>query len=60
MDHERIAFLTQQRTLEWAEMQGYFDHAGCLMAYLRHALDDMDQARCGKCANCAPEHALPH
>lgn len=59
MDHERIAFLTQQRTLEWAEMQGYFDHAGCLMAYLRHALDDLDQAHCGKCANCAPEDALP-
>lgn len=59
MDHERIAFLTQQRTLEWAEMQGYFDHAGCLMAYLRHALDDLDQARCGKCVNCAPEDALP-
>lgn len=59
MDHERIAFLTQQRTLEWAEMQGYLDHAGCLMAYLRHALDDLDQAHCGKCANCAPEDALP-
>lgn len=59
MDHERITFLTRQRALEWAEMQGYIDHDGCLMAYLRQALDDPAQARCGKCANCDPVNALP-
>ena len=58
MDRDRITFLTEQRALEWEEMQRYIDHSGCLMAFLRHALDDPDQAHCGKCANCDPANAL--
>ncbi len=58
MDRDRITFLTEQRALEWAEMQRYIDHSGCLMAFLRHALDDPDHALCGKCANCDPANAL--
>ena len=59
MDHERIRFLTQRREREWAELQRYIDHHGCLMAFLRNALDDPDPTPCGKCANCAPATALP-
>ncbi len=59
MDHERIAFLTERKRREWEEIQQYIDHDGCLMAFLRNALDDPDQAPCSKCMNCAPLGALP-
>ncbi len=52
MDHERIAWLTAQREVEWQEIQGYINSTGCLMAYLRDALDDPESEPCGKCANC--------
>ncbi|MFQ5625760.1 MAG: ATP-dependent DNA helicase RecG, partial [Methyloligellaceae bacterium] len=55
MDHERIAHLTRQREVEWREIQDYTGSAGCLMAYLRNALDDPETDDCGRCAECLGE-----
>ncbi len=55
MDHERIEHLTQQRELEWQEVQEYIDSEGCLMAYLRNALDDPETNECGRCSTCMGE-----
>ena len=52
MDHERIERLTNQREIEWLEIQEYVDTDECLMAYLQRALDDPDVSDCGHCANC--------
>jgi ATP-dependent DNA helicase RecQ len=52
MDQERIDHLTQQRELEWQEIQDYLDYKDCLMAYLRTVLDDPAVEDCGRCANC--------
>ena len=52
MDHERINHLTQQREIEWQEVQDYIDHEGCLMDFLRQSLDDPHSEPCGKCTNC--------
>ena len=52
MDRERIRRLTGQREMEWAEVQRYIDHRGCLMEFLARALDDPDPGPCGKCAPC--------
>ena len=52
MDRERIARLTQQREIEWAEIETYVDESGCLMEFLARALDDERPKRCGKCASC--------
>ncbi|MCK5894355.1 MAG: RecQ family ATP-dependent DNA helicase [Endozoicomonadaceae bacterium] len=57
MDHERINHLTQQREIEWQEVQDYIAHTGCLMNFLRRSLDDPHSEPCGKCANCVG-HAL--
>jgi len=59
MDHERIEFLTNQRQKEWEEIQRYIDHEGCLMSFLRNALDDPENNPCGQCVNCSPEKSLP-
>ena len=55
MDHARIERLTQQREIEWQEVQDYIDTDVCLMAYLRNALDDPENAVCGRCAVCLGE-----
>lgn len=55
MDHERIERLTRQRELEWQELQDYIDSDGCLMAYLRNALDDPETNECGRCSACIHE-----
>ena len=52
MDHERIAHLTQQRELEWQQVQNYLHTDSCYMSFLRNALDDHAQEPCGVCANC--------
>ncbi len=52
MDHERIAHLSGQREQEWVEVQAYINTTGCLMEYLRSALDDPASEPCSKCANC--------
>ena len=59
VDRDRIAFLTHQRSREWAEIQQYIDHQGCLMKFLRNALDDTDENACGKCVTCRPDLSLP-
>lgn len=52
VDRGRIVRLTNQRELEWQEVQGYIDSNSCLMAYLRSALDDPAPVHCGNCATC--------
>ena len=52
MDHDRIHRLTEQREVEWREVQAYVDKPGCLMAFLARALDEADPRPCGKCARC--------
>ena len=52
MDQEKIHRLTEQRTLEWQEVQEYIDQQGCLMECLAEALDDVGSRPCGKCATC--------
>ena len=52
MDHDRISHLTQQREIEWQEVQDYIAHEGCLMDFLRQSLDDPHSEPCDKCANC--------
>ena len=58
MDHERITILTKQRIGERQQIQEYIDHAGCLMKFHRHVLDDPDALECAKCKNCDPQSAL--
>ncbi len=55
MDYERIEHLTQQRELEWQEVQDYIDSDGCLMAYLQNALDDPKPKECYQCSVCTRE-----
>ena len=52
MDTEKIRRLTEQREVEWREVQGYVDEQGCLMEFLARALDDPHPQPCGKCASC--------
>ncbi len=52
IDHDRIQWLTQQREVEWKEIQNYIDSQSCLMMFLRNALDDPKAVECGKCAVC--------
>lgn len=58
MDRQRIAHLTQQREQEWGEVRQYLTHQGCLMSYLRQALDDTNVNDCGKCASCLGQPVL--
>ncbi len=52
LDRARIKRLTQQREIEWEEVQKYIDSSLCLMAFLRNALDDPEVGECGRCAVC--------
>ena len=52
MNHEQIRRLTQQREVEWQEIQNYITEQGCLMEFLAKALDDAEPQACGKCASC--------
>ena len=52
IDYDKIRWLTQQRELEWQEVNNYIKHEGCLMRYLQTSLDDSNQIDCGKCQNC--------
>ena len=52
MDHEHIRRLTEQRMIEWREMQNYLEEDGCLMQFLAMALDDEHSQLCGRCASC--------
>ncbi len=52
MDHARIRHLTEQRPVEWQEMQSYLEADGCLMQFLAVTLDDENSQSCGRCASC--------
>ncbi len=52
LDRERINHLTQQREMEWAEVQEYITTANCKMNFLQNALDDDTTFPCGKCSSC--------
>lgn len=55
---EMIRRLSDRKRQEWAEIQEYIQHDGCLMLYLAKALDDRLAEDCGKCANCAPDQIV--
>lgn len=52
VDSERMARLTEQREMEWREVQSYVDEQGCLMQFLAKALDDPNRRACGRCVCC--------
>jgi len=58
MDRERIAHLTRQRELEWAQMQEYMTSHCCSMQFLATALDDNTSGSCGRCAFCLQRPVL--
>lgn len=58
LPRERIERLSTIKEGEWQQLQDYHQSGGCLMHFLAEALDDEYATRCGKCANCAPEHKL--
>ena len=60
MDKEKIAFLTNQRYEEFAEVEKYMKSKDCLMSYLRKVLNDSNIEDCGKCANCNPSDIISH
>lgn len=52
IDRDRVRRLTEQREVEWQEVQDYIGASGCLMEFLANALDDENPTPCGKCASC--------
>jgi ATP-dependent DNA helicase RecQ len=52
LDQSRINRLTELREHEWQQVLAYLDEPRCLMAFLRHALDDPENDACGKCVRC--------
>jgi ATP-dependent DNA helicase RecQ len=59
LNHAQIERLTRQREIEWEEVQNYIATDGCLMQFLRHALDDPATEPCGKCARCVGKEIVP-
>ncbi|MEX0965350.1 MAG: RecQ family ATP-dependent DNA helicase [Pseudohongiellaceae bacterium] len=59
LPHEAIQRLSALKESEWRIMQQYVEHHDCLMNFLSQQLDDPVFEPCGRCANCAPENALP-
>lgn len=59
LDHDNIERLTGQRETEWQEIQDYISYDGCLMEFLRRALDDPEAKACGNCANCLETPIVP-
>ena len=53
-DRERLDRVAAARRAEQDAMRTYARTDTCLMAFLRHQLDDPDAGPCGRCANCAP------
>ncbi|HWO69168.1 MAG TPA: RecQ family ATP-dependent DNA helicase [Actinomycetota bacterium] len=51
---ERVARVTAARRAEQAAMRAY-GQEGCLMEFLRRALDDPAAEPCGRCMNCTGE-----
>ncbi|WP_019570749.1 RecQ family ATP-dependent DNA helicase [Thioalkalivibrio sp. ALE11] len=59
-DYERIRHLTEMREREWQQVNEYINTSGCLMNFLRGALDDPQSEPCGRCANCLGESLVPN
>jgi ATP-dependent DNA helicase RecQ len=55
-DHERVARVRSARTTEADAMAAYACGSGCLMRFLREALDDPGAADCGRCWRCTGRH----
>jgi len=51
-DADRYRRVTAARRAEQAAMLDYLSTDACLMAFLRHQLDDPDAAPCGRCHRC--------
>lgn len=60
MDTDKIERLTNQRLLEWKNVQDYIQTKECLMLFLQRELDDPNLEPCGKCANCLIDAILPN
>lgn len=58
-DHQRIRHLTEIRQQEWQQVNDYISATGCLMNFLRLALDDPQSEPCGRCANCLCQPLVP-
>jgi len=58
MDTDKIERLTNQRLLEWQNVQDYIQTKECLMIFLQRELDDPNLTPCGKCVNCLNENIL--
>lgn len=52
LDQNRVNRLTELREHEWQQVLAYLNEPRCLMAFLRHALDDAENGACGKCVRC--------
>lgn len=52
LDQNRVNRLTELREHEWQQVLAYLNEPRCLMAFLRHALDDAENDDCGKCVRC--------
>ncbi|AAY38835.1 RecQ family ATP-dependent DNA helicase [Pseudomonas syringae] len=52
LDQNRVSRLTELREHEWQQVLAYLNEPRCLMAFLRHALDDAENDACGKCVRC--------
>lgn len=59
LDRAKIERLTQQKIVEWQEIQRYIDSRDCLMVFLARALDDSLAQPCGKCAVCTGQPVVP-
>src|SRR6266508_2071461 len=51
-DADRYRRVTAARRAEQAAMVDYLTSDGCLMAFLRRQLDDLEAAPCGRCQRC--------
>ncbi|WP_280545994.1 RecQ family ATP-dependent DNA helicase [Halomonas sp. 11-S5] len=58
-DYQRIQHLTEIRQREWQQVNDYINTTGCLMNFLRLALDDPQSAPCGRCTNCLGQSLVP-
>lgn len=52
MDKLSIQRLTQQREVEWKQIQDYIQETGCRMAFLQRSLNDSNIQNCNRCENC--------
>src|SRR5690554_828757 len=58
-DYQRIQHLTEIRQREWQQVNDYISTKGCLMNFLRLALDDPQSEPCGRCVNCLGHPLVP-